>query len=701
MIIMPRRVQQITSLLIIFLFGIILIDAQDPAATITPNSAVTGSLSLDNVAESYTFQGATGNSITITLEGSGLGILLENSAGDSLAESINAEGDLILLEGITLASADTYFITVFTLGEIVEYVMTLDVSSQTPQQSDAPATPSNVVTQLDEPADVLISNGMEVRLQWDAAVDLNLEVRDPRGNTLYYDSRASQIGGTFGFDANGFCEVISEAPAETATWQPGFLPAGSYEILVFYRQSCDALAQAAPFTLTVTVNGEVLEPLNGTIQPPSAQGLEGVYLASFAVSNDGSGSTHDGGMYPDAAINQLSLPASELAASATPIQRDVAIQGAIFRSQPIVTYSFEANADEVMTISMDAASGNLDTLLQLVDPTGNLIAVNDDTSESTNSRLSNIRILQSGTHTIVATRYGKERGGTEGEYQLFLTETSAALPPAIANLNLPSGDIEVFLTWETNADLQLLVRDPAGQSVYDDEPRVNSGGLLAANGNVNCQLSEAAPVSYIYWPLGLLRPGIYEAEVWFQNTCEDTRLVEFTLTVVVNDRVVAVERQIPSIADRFLLTFNVFADGTAEANPGGFISAGTSALPINEKEPLTIQLNQPVNGSITLDNSFDIYAFQGQANQTISVFMEATSQTLDTHVFLIDDNGIEVVSNDDANPDLVVGSVTRSTDSLISSFTLPADGTYRIVATRFGTAYGGTVGTYRLTLQNN
>ena len=274
-------------------------------------------------------------------------------------------------------------------------------------------------------------------------------------------------------------------------------------------------------------------------------------------------------------------------------------------------------------------------------------------------------------------------------------------PHHVADLNLPPGDIEVFLTWATNHDLQLLVRDPVGQSVYDDEPAVTSGGLLASQGNVNCTVSEGDAVSYIYWPLGLARPGTYETEVWFQNSCDDTNIVEFSLTIVVNDEVVAVERRIPSIGDRFVISFTIGSDGTANAGPGGFISAGIAPLDLVNEIASPIQSGTPVNASITQDNAFDVYAFSGQANQTVTIFMQTTSQTLDTSIYLVDQNGILLTSNDDADENLITGADQRPTDSLISNFTLPATGEYRIIATRFGTVFGGTVGTYRLTLQSN
>ena len=136
---------------------------------------------------------------------------------------------------------------------------------------DPAVTPDTVnATSFVAPIDVLMQSGISVTLTWDADVDMNLNVRDPLGNQLYWDSRTSPIGGTFGFDANGLCEVISDSPVETANWAAGFLPTGSYEVLVYYRQSCVTPAQPVAFTLQVAVNGQNLPPVTGTLTPPAA-----------------------------------------------------------------------------------------------------------------------------------------------------------------------------------------------------------------------------------------------------------------------------------------------------------------------------------------------------------------------------------------------------------------------------------------------
>jgi hypothetical protein len=76
-----------------------------------------------------------------------------------------------------------------------------------------------------------------------------------------------------------------------------------------------------------------------------------------------------------------------------------------------------------------------------------------------------------------------------------------------------------------------------------------------------------------------------------------------------------------------------------------------------------------------------------------NIAMNNTSGNLDPSLYLIGPAGDQVAANDDA----VAG---ENTNSLIANFALPADGQYIIIATHFGARYGGTTGTYSLTLPN-
>jgi len=688
--------------------------AQNASQTLTMGQAMTGTIDVQNVAQVYTVTAAAGDRLSVIAQGTTpLALLLTDTNGTVLSQSVGQQG--ASLSNVTLNAAGSYFVTVFAAPgsaaatssfEITSFIgdvppdllgTTATTEATTPAATTEPAaTQASAASAFTAPTDILISSGMEVRLTWNANVDLNLNVRDPVGNQLFWNSTTTPIGGRFGFDANGLCEVISNAPAETATWTPGFLPSGSYEVLVFYKQSCVTPAQPVTFTLQVTVNGAALPPVTGTLTPPPDANQNSVYVTSFKVNPDATARLGAGGVYPDTSLNILPAAANDILNSATPITLDTPVRGALFGGQFYQTYSFDATANQIVSVNLARVdgSGSLDTLLQVVDANGNLVDVNDDIDvKTTNSALTNLRLLRAGKYTIVATRYGKDLGGSEGQYDLTLSGPTGALPAEVATLGLPEGAIQISLTWNSASDLQLLVRDPVGDSVFDDKPQINSGGILAANGNVNCVRStNPTPVSYIYWPNGFLRPGTYEVDVWYQNTCNDTTPVNFNLTTLVNGEVVISDRQNPTIGEHYVVSFTINPDGTTSRREGGRVTDSPTAPPTFDYTTATalpIQLNAPLTGSITPDDFFQVYGFAGTAGQQISVAMSAVTPALDTKLFLISPSGQVAAQNDDAQP----GTVKNS---LISKVTLKETGQYRIVATRYAMQFGGTVGDYTL-----
>ncbi len=698
--------------LIIVIMGMSIGVAVGQGNTLTPGVPATGSLDATNVARIFTFTGTDGEVISLNVvsgNGQPLGIVLTTAQGVSVGQAVDRNNlGSVALADLTLTETTTYFVTIFAAGgataEADTFVLTLTSSASAPtaestiETTEEPVSESTAETPIEatpEPSEVLLNSGLQVRLSWAGTSDLNLQVRDPRGETLFWDSRTTTNGGTFGFDANGFCEpnAITPNPTETASWAPGFLPTGSYEVLVYYRQACDTVTPVT-FTLDILVNGVSVEQFDGTITPPLPN-QESVYIARFELRGDGSAEVNRGAIY--AGINALPAPVEEVLANPQPIQRNVPVQAEISNETDYITYSFAGTSGELVTIDMRAISPALDTLLLLLDSNGNLVTANDDIEFGiTDSSIANWRLLTDGVYYIVASRYGKQIGGTEGTFELVLSGPTADLPPAVLALNLPDGDIEISVVWNTDADLQLLVRDPVGDSVFDDSPFINSGGILGADGNVGCRASDSdQPVSYVYWPRGFLRPGSYEVEVWFQNDCLDTRPVEFTLTGVVGDTVVFVERQRPLPGQRYVKSFVVNPDGTAVANPGGFVGGSETLDYLSERDnAVPIVAGQPVFGSLSALNTFDLYSFEGQIGDVVTISMERSGSALDTKLFLISPSGIEIAENDDAVPG-------ETTNSLISDVTLTEDGTYLIIATRFATVYGGTVGGYSLTFRSN
>lgn len=83
-------------------------------------------------------------------------------------------------------------------------------------------------------------------------------------------------------------------------------------------------------------------------------------------------------------------------------------------------YGFDAQAGQQVTITM-RGSGGLDAYLGLMDLNDEVIAEDDDSGGGTDAQIS-IRIPESGTYVIVATRNGIDAGTTAGSYTLEVTD---------------------------------------------------------------------------------------------------------------------------------------------------------------------------------------------------------------------------------------------------------------------------------------
>lgn len=694
------RIKLLVSLFLLFALwlGISVSVAQNDR-TLVPDEPVTDTLDETNSAQIYTFSAASGGSATLTLtpeDDLSAALVLSDTAGNTLDQVTSTpDAESVTLESVSIPESGTYYVTVFpapgttTTTGTFELTLTLEgASAATP----APVTPTATETVSPESfnvSQVVLTNGIEVNLTWQTNDDLNLQIRDPAGGTLFWDSRSTVDGGSFGPDVNGLCETISEPPnTETATWPGGSLPTGSYEILVYYRQACEE-AQPADFEVEINVDGVALEPISDTIQPPQ-NNTSTVFISNFEVKEDGTASLGRSGPYTSTEV--LPIPAQDIVAEdARPITPDTPTQGVITNDQWYETYQFDGEAGQAVTVEMTANSGNLDTLLLVLNSSGQIIGSNDDieVAENTNSRIEGLRLPTSDTYTVFASRYGKDVGGTEGTYSLVVSTTD--IPQQLETLNLPSGDIEVTLTWDADVDLQLLVRDPSGASVFDDNPTVQSGGQLTETGNANCNISEGPPVYHIYWPDGFLRIGWWEIDVWYQSECNNPGPVNFTLYIVVNDELVTTRTGTVAFRDHYVTSFLIEQDGTSEALEGGVVQ-GSQDIPYQEQRASAVAISpgSTLTGSITPDNRFDLYTFEGRANDQVTLRMNATASTLDTQLYLIDPTGTEIAANDDIADD--------NTNSAIGDITLSQDGQYTIIATHYGGIYGGTRGGYNLSL---
>jgi len=699
--------------LLLALLSGILAFAQDSGMTLTPGQATTGALNNDTIAQIFTFDAPTAEVVTLVATNTdslALAMLLTDASGVVVAQArdINALGETRL--SATLPAAGTYYVTVLPVIGVessLQGAYSLSLTFGEVAQTPSPTTETTPPVEVPVAEQVNTTSGIQVSVTWNSAADMDLEIRDPVGGALFFNTPEVESGGSFGANVNQGCQnVVSQQAKEEAAWPPGGVPVGSYEVLVYYQQACEN-SGPVNFVINATVDGVALDPINGTL-------LSGqVFISSFRVNADGTAQTS-----PRSGVKgDESLPASAavIIAGARPITLGTSVQGIITSEQPYQAYTFTGQANQFVSITMNANSGSLDPYIALLDPSGNVLYFNDDAGEGiTDSALTNSLLIVAGEYTVVATRYGLAVGGTEGGYELAVTgatttqtpvETTegapvveVALPAEVTNLQLPEGNIEVTLIWNTAADLQLLVRDPAGDSVFDDVTSIRSGGRLGAAGNANCvPATSTTPVSYIYWPTNIApRAGSYEVDVWFQNECNDTTPISFTLYVSAGGRQVLTEsistNQPFLQGEHFVTSFTIDPSGAVTPGQGGITGLETLNWESDIENGLLINVGDSVNGALNADNKFDLYVFRGESGDEVSVTMTAAPGTnLDTKLYLIGPNGAVVTQNDDIQPG-------ENTNSLINNFTLPSSGQYIIIATHYGEQYGITSGAYTLSL---
>ena len=663
----------------------------DQSRQLTVGDVVSGTLDSDNFVQVYTFAASTGDTISVDItteaEDLALVLLVTDQNGNVVAQDTDIA---------TPAEASVTDLAIETTGTY--YIQVMRASGAEGDVSGDFELELSGTQQLSGDTVTLTDGGITVELTWAEAVDINLEVRDPVGGTVHAFSPTAPSGGNLSADVNGECQdTTADNPTETVSWPVGEVPAGSYEVIVHYYDAC-GIGGPQEFQLDANVNGGTTQSIPGTLNPTQE------YLARLIVEPNGSWTLDNGGVY--AGLN-VSLFSDEIA-NGEPIAVGTTVSGTITNDEPAQAYTFDGTTGTIVNIALQAQSGSLDTYVALLGPDNSIVASNDDASDSTNSGI-DYTLGADGTYTIIATRYGLAIGGTEGDFTLSLTTGAAETPAATTGTpvagateaatgettTLTPGSIEVTLTWPTNADLQLNVRDPNGDTVFDDQPEIQSGGLLESDGNRGCTDTTNTPVSYIYWPANRsLLPGTYEVEVWYQDNCGDNTPVNIALQVDVADQtIINTPQQIPLNA-HFMITFVINQDGTATVGPGGFFDM-TTATTLNYQSQLDsatpVQLGSTVSGSITQAQPFELYSFDADAGDVVDITITATGGTLDTALYLISPNGFQAAYNDDIE-------VGENRNSAITDTTLSASGTYTIIATHYGLSLGGTTGTYTLSL---
>ena len=106
--------------------------------------------------------------------------------------------------------------------------------------------------------------------------------------------------------------------------------------------------------------------------------------------------------------------------------------------------------------------------------------------------------------------------------------------PVVVVPGIGTGDLEIAVSWDTDADLDLHVVDGRGDEIYWGQEMVDSGGELDLESGTDC-IPDGARTEHVAWSGGTPPPGPYVVRVNYWSGCgfpETNYVVNVTLNGV-------------------------------------------------------------------------------------------------------------------------------------------------------------------------
>jgi hypothetical protein len=334
------------------------------------------------------------------------------------------------------------------------------------------------------------------------------------------------------------------------------------------------------------------------------------------------------------------------------------IIGDIRPENPQLVYVFEGQRGEVVNLQMQRTSGNLDALLDLANAQGQVLVSGDDDPRnlgSLNAGILNFTLPADGYYIIVATRYGRETGDTQGSFLLSLESipsTDRGLSPGNAVL-IDYGDT-----------LEGSLNDEQSERFFVFEGRraeVITLDMIRAGGNLNPYLilldANLSP---------LLQAG---GEFPF----EQASIPAFSL---------------PADGLYYLMAGR---EDFAQGETRGDFRLSLSGRPgIVGTAYVEIFSQTPVLGYLSDTLPYENFVFLAQAGDSLTLRLNASSGNLDPLLTLFDPSGKQIYFDDNSGD---------GPNALILSYRIREGGVYRAEAARAGRESGETEGAYTLRLE--
>ena len=187
--------------------------------------------------------------VTVDSEGHAAGAWsISGTGGSGMAEFVNTVDGAL---GIDTATCLTYPMAGTITFELEDGVHTITVGPE----CDGTFTYTGPAGRTGD---------LAFRLRWAGIQDLDLHVREPSGEEIWFADRISTTGGVLDLDSNAACMSQALHPTENIYWPLGQAPQGSYEFWVVLYSDC-AASPTPDYTLQVIEGETVVREIEGTI----------------------------------------------------------------------------------------------------------------------------------------------------------------------------------------------------------------------------------------------------------------------------------------------------------------------------------------------------------------------------------------------------------------------------------------------------
>nr|MCU0500091.1 matrixin family metalloprotease [Anaerolineae bacterium] len=384
------------------------------------------------------------------------------------------------------------------------------------------------------------------------------------------------------------------------------------------------------------------------------------------------------------------------------------------------TFTWIGSAGDRPVIVMNAKGGEIDPLLRLYNPAGQLIGEDQDSNGKRNARIENLVLAESGTYIVEARNAGP--GG--GAYSLIIHERDQVIhyhggdevpyTGEVAGhdhdhayhyeLSRPWPDTHITYTivntlpgfeesavrevivyglqaWANNTPLTFQEVDDQNAHIVIQFDRIDGSSQVLGQA---CPPSSPCAGSVVFdseenWVL-------YEPTRYDDISLLGVATHEFghALGLLHSDDASAL--MYPSYSPYVLQPTDDDIRGIQRLYGSG---RGTVYNPTSVPGASGSDGQPVVQGTISDDQFVHFWDFDAYAGEVITIRMEARSGGLDPFIFILDANDQILAYDDDSGPDQ---------DAIVRNITFPFDGTYTVAATRYQQVFGYSVGDYRLTI---